>query len=147
MERIQQTARQIALLDVMSSFALVALEQHYCKPVIHGGESQDIVIEAGRHPVVEKMSAAARFIPNSVNLAQQGERLHLITGPNMGGKSTFLRQVALMVLMAQIGSFVPASRADIGVSGSDFYARRCVRQFSARPKHLYGGDAGNRPHS
>ena len=111
--RIQRTARNLALLDVLCSFAKVALESGFCKPMINDGG--DIVITAGRHPVVEKMSYAARFVPNDTELIQGGDRLHLITGPNMGGKSTYLRQTALIVLMAQIGSFVPAQKAEIGL--------------------------------
>lgn len=112
-ERIQRTARQVALLDVICSYVSVALENHYCKPVIE--ETADVTIIAGRHPVVEKMSTDARFISNDSVMKQNGERLLLITGPNMGGKSTYLRQVALTVLMAQIGCFVPAERATIGL--------------------------------
>lgn len=113
MERIQRTAKSLALLDVLRSFSTVALENDYCKPVVH--DSENIVIEGGRHPVVEQMSFSSRFVPNDTKLEQNNERLHLITGPNMGGKSTYLRQVALTVLMAQIGSFVPADRAEIGL--------------------------------
>lgn len=113
MERIQRTAKSLALLDVLGAFAAVALENRYCKPVVT--ESEDIAIEGGRHPVVEQMSFSSRFVPNDTKLEQNGERLQLITGPNMGGKSTYLRQVALTVLMAQIGSFVPADKAAIGL--------------------------------
>ncbi|MBU0668144.1 DNA mismatch repair protein MutS [Patescibacteria group bacterium] len=112
-KRIQRTAKRLALLDVLCSFAKVALENGYCKPLINDGGN--IIITAGRHPVVEKMSYAARFVPNDTELIQDGERFHLITGPNMGGKSTYLRQTALIVLMAQIGSFVPATKAEIGL--------------------------------
>jgi len=111
--RIQKTAKALALIDVICSFAITALENNYCRPVIKnvGG----IRISAGRHPVVEKMNFAARFVPNDLTLEPDGQRLLLITGPNMGGKSTFLRQCALIVLMAQIGSFVPAESAEIGL--------------------------------
>jgi DNA mismatch repair protein MutS len=112
-ERIQRTARYLALLDVLCSFASVTLENHYCKPVIL--DTGFIEITEGRHPVVERMSSDARFVPNDAVMKQDGERLLLITGPNMGGKSTYLRQVALIVLMAQIGSFVPAASAKIGL--------------------------------
>lgn len=125
-ERIQKNARLVALLDVLRSFAQVALENNYCKPEIlpqtsddlrtsDVGEVGSIEIVDGRHPVVEKMSFSMSFVPNDVALNQDGERLLLITGPNMGGKSTFLRQVALITLMAQIGSFVPAKSARIGI--------------------------------
>lgn len=114
--RIQKNARLVALLDVLRSFAQVAIENNYCKPEV--GESQrqrSIDIREGRHPVVEKMSFSMSFVPNDTVLDQDGERFLLITGPNMGGKSTFLRQVALITLMAQIGSFVPAKKARIGI--------------------------------
>jgi DNA mismatch repair protein MutS len=109
--RIQKTAGQIALIDHISALAYVALQNRYCRPQItpNGG----IHIVNGRHPVVEKMSSNGRFIPNDTILNHSGEQLLLITGPNMGGKSTYLRQVALIVLMAQVGSFVPAESAEI----------------------------------
>ncbi len=112
-DRIQATARQIALLDVVCGFAATAKENHYCRPEIV--EEGDIEILEGRHPVVEKMSTDMRFVPNDSALTQNGERILLITGPNMGGKSTFLRQTALITLMAQIGSFVPAKSAKIAI--------------------------------
>jgi DNA mismatch repair protein MutS len=115
--RIQKTAKALALIDVICSFAITALENNYCRPVIIAGGSTGgaIKITAGRHPVVEKMNFAARFVPNDLALEPDGQRLLLITGPNMGGKSTYLRQCALIVLMAQIGSFVPAEVAEIGL--------------------------------
>lgn len=109
--RIQKTAAQIALIDHISALAYVALQNRYARPQItHDG---GIRIVDGRHPVVEKMSSNGRFIPNDTILNHSGEQLLLITGPNMGGKSTYLRQVALIVLMAQVGSFVPAQSAEI----------------------------------
>lgn len=111
--QIQRNAQQLARLDVLTSFARVALQQNYCKPTITS--ESDIVIEAGRHPVVECMNPANQFITNNTALYQNNERLMLITGPNMGGKSTYLRQVALITLMAHLGSFVPASSASIGL--------------------------------
>ncbi len=115
---IQQTSRSIALTDVLCSLAAVALENNYCKPEIL--ENMDMCILAGRHPVVEKMSNNGRFIPNECVLTCDGANLLLITGPNMGGKSTYLRQVALITLMAQIGSFVPAEKAAIGLADRIF---------------------------
>jgi len=112
-QRIQKTAAQIALLDLMSSLAHVALQNRYARPQII--ENGTIHITEGRHPVVEKMSSNGRFIPNDTILNHDNEQLLLITGPNMGGKSTYLRQVALIVLMAQIGSFVPAKAAEIAL--------------------------------
>ncbi len=113
MKRIQRTAGRIAMLDVFCGFATAALENRYSKPVINDGN--DIVITGGRHPVVEKMNADASFVPNDAVLRKDGERILLITGPNMGGKSTYLRQTALIVLMAQIGGFVPAEKAEMGI--------------------------------
>ncbi len=112
-DRIQKTAKKLALLDVLQSFAAAALMNRYCKPTVKA--DGDLNIVNGRHPVVEEMSFAARFVPNDTALLNSGERVQLITGPNMGGKSTYLRQVALIVLMAQIGCFVPAEAAEIGM--------------------------------
>ncbi len=112
-ERILQTARSLAELDVYLSLANVAARWNYCRPHIHTGTSIHIV--AGRHPVVEQTQVDTPFIPNDANLAQDDAQILLLTGPNMAGKSTYLRQVALIVLLAQIGSFVPAESASIGL--------------------------------
>ncbi|HOV25454.1 MAG TPA: DNA mismatch repair protein MutS [Pseudobacteroides sp.] len=112
-ERIKRTANGIAELDVLCSFAEVADRDSYCMPVIDSGD--EIQIIDGRHPVVEKMLDEGSFVPNDVNLDMSDNRLAIITGPNMAGKSTYMRQTALIVLMAQIGSFVPAKSAKIGV--------------------------------
>lgn len=112
-ERIQQTARAVALLDVLSSLAITAIENRYCKPVL--GEDGSLKITSGRHPVVEKMSASASFVANDIELDASKKSLILITGPNMGGKSTYLRQMALITLMAHLGSFVPAEKAEISL--------------------------------
>jgi len=112
-ERIKRTANGIAELDVLCSFAEVADRDSYCLPVIDAGD--EIQIIDGRHPVVEKMLDEGFFVPNDVNLDMSDNRLAIITGPNMAGKSTYMRQTALIVLMAQIGSFVPAKSAKIGV--------------------------------
>ncbi len=111
--RIQQTAKAIAGIDVFASLALVAERGGYVKPVIN--EKGVIDIKGGRHPVVEKMIPNDLFIPNDTLLDNQKNRISIITGPNMAGKSTYMRQSALIVLMAQIGSFVPASAAKIGL--------------------------------
>ena len=103
---------QMATWDAYASFAEVAHSLDYCRPVVD--DSDVIDIRDGRHPVVEQMAAAGRFVPNDVYLDGSGERLWLVTGPNMAGKSTFMRQVALIVLLAQTGSFVPARYARIG---------------------------------
>ena len=111
--RIQETARRIAVLDVLSCFASVAVDNNYCRPEVD--LSGRIDIEAGRHPVVEKVLKNALFVPNDIHLGCDDDRVAIITGPNMAGKSTYMRQVALTVLMAQMGSFVPAGSARIGI--------------------------------
>lgn len=111
--RIQRTAKAIAKIDVFASLALVASRNNYCKPKIN--ESGIIDIKNGRHPVVEKMITNDMFIDNDTYLNNASNRIAIITGPNMAGKSTYMRQTALIVLMAQIGSFVPAASANIGI--------------------------------
>ena len=112
-KRIQTTAKAIASLDVFSSLALVAERNNYVRPKIN--ESGKIDIKDGRHPVVEQMIPNGTFICNDTLLDDKKQRVSIITGPNMAGKSTYMRQAALIVLMAQIGSFVPAAKADIGL--------------------------------
>jgi DNA mismatch repair protein MutS len=111
--RIRKTAKAVAKLDVFTSLALVAEQNNYCKPKIN--ESGTIDIKGGRHPVVEKMISNGMFIDNDTYLDNSKNRISIITGPNMAGKSTYMRQTALIVLMAQIGSFVPAESANIGI--------------------------------
>lgn len=111
--RIQKTAKAVAKLDAFASLSLVACQNNYCKPKIN--ESGIIDIKNGRHPVVEKMIVNDMFIDNDTYLDNNKNRVAIITGPNMAGKSTYMRQTALIVLMAQIGSFVPASSANIGI--------------------------------
>ncbi|MBD3328007.1 DNA mismatch repair protein MutS [Candidatus Peregrinibacteria bacterium] len=117
-ELIKTNAKAIALLDVLMSFTHVAKSNGYVKPEIT--EGNNIIIYEGRHPVIEKVSNAENFVPNDTFLIQNEERIKLITGPNMGGKSTYLRQVALIVLMAQIGSLVPAKTAELGIADRIF---------------------------
>ena len=112
-KRLQQTALVISTLDVITSFAQVAEDMNYCKPIVDNEGKIDI--KAGRHPVIEKMLGAGSFVDNDTYLDKDENRLSIITGPNMAGKSTYMRQVALITLMAQIGSFVPATEAKIGV--------------------------------
>ena len=112
-QRIQKTANVVSTLDVLTSFATVALDLNYCMPIVDN--SGEINIKEVRHPVIEKMLPAGSFIENDTYLNKESDRLSIITGPNMAGKSTYMRQVALVTLMAQIGSFVPASYAKIGV--------------------------------
>lgn len=111
--RIQKTAKAVAKIDAFASLALVASQNSYCCPNIN--EDGVIQIKGGRHPVVEKMTAGGLFIDNDTYLNSENNRIAIITGPNMAGKSTYMRQTALIVLMAQIGSFVPAASADIGI--------------------------------
>lgn len=110
--RIQNTARAIGILDTLASLAQVARENRYVKPEVH--EGFELYIKSGRHPVVEALEPSGSFVPNDC-IMDHDQRLLLITGPNMAGKSTYLRQAALITLMAQIGSFVPAKEANIGV--------------------------------
>ena len=112
-KRLQKTAEAISTLDVISSFAVVAEDMNYCKPIINKEGILDI--KEGRHPVIEKMLSSGEFIQNDTHLDTNSNRLSIITGPNMAGKSTYMRQVALITLMAQVGSFVPATSATIGV--------------------------------
>ena len=116
--RIQKTAKAVAALDVFASLALVAERNNFVKPKIN--ENGVLDIKGGRHPVVEQMIENDMFIANDTYLDNQKKRVSVITGPNMAGKSTYMRQVALIVLMAQCGSFVPASSAQIGLVDSIF---------------------------
>ncbi|MCU1269292.1 MAG: mismatch repair protein MutS [Acidobacteriaceae bacterium] len=127
--RIRQTALALAEVDVLSSFAQLAAERHYCRPQFD--VTADLEIVAGRHPVIEQqelfgqnstqtfserdLSGKHRFVPNDLYLNSTTHSLLLVTGPNMGGKSTYLRQTALIVIMAQMGSFVPAEKARLGI--------------------------------
>src|SRR5690606_7754324 len=112
-ERIRSLVEHTARWDVAAALAEVAHVHDYNRPVVDNGDQ--LSITEGRHPVVERLAAAGRFVPNDVELTLSGERLWLITGPNMAGKSTLLRQVALTAIMAQLGSYVPARRASIGI--------------------------------
>jgi len=111
--RLQKTASAIAIIDLLASMAEIADRYDYVKPTVDEGDG--IVIRDGRHPVLERMGLSERFVPNDTQMNTQEHQILIITGPNMAGKSTYLRQVALIVLMAQMGSFVPAKEAQIGV--------------------------------
>jgi len=127
-EQLIETSQALAEIDFLLSLAVVARRNNYVKPTVD--ESLIIEIEEGRHPVLEKMNELGRFIPNNTYMDSEEYMLHIITGPNMAGKSTYMRQVALIVLMAQMGSFVPAKKARIGlvdriftrIGASDFLA-------------------------
>lgn len=112
-DRFKNTAKSLAMIDVLSCLAEVSEREGYCRPEIT--ENGMIKIKDGRHPVVEKTIKDGEFVPNDTNLDMNENRAAIITGPNMAGKSTYLRQTALIVLMAQIGSFVPAKSASIGI--------------------------------
>ena len=112
-KRLQKSANIVSTLDVLTSFAIVAEDMNYCMPKVNSQGS--INIKNGRHPVIEKMVGIGEFVENDTYLDEGDNRLAIITGPNMAGKSTYMRQVALITLMAQVGSFVPAESAEIGV--------------------------------
>jgi DNA mismatch repair protein MutS len=116
--RIQAVARAVAQLDALAALADRALTLRYVRPVMTAGEI--IRIRDGRHPVIEQIPGADRFVPNDTLLDGGPNRLVIITGPNMAGKSTYIRQVALIVIMAQLGSYVPAAAAEIGVADRVF---------------------------
>ena len=116
--RVAKTASAVACTDALASLAAVAVSNRYCCPEVD--ESGVIEIHEGRHPVVERMRRDEPFVPNDTFMGEKEQRVSIITGPNMAGKSTYMRQVALIVLMAQIGSFVPASSARIGITDRIF---------------------------
>ena len=112
-ERIQKSSNVVAMLDVLNDFACVAEDYEYVMPKVD--DEDEILIKGGRHPVIERMIDSGTFVENDTYLNRRDDRVAIITGPNMAGKSTYMRQVALITLMAQIGSFVPAESAKIGV--------------------------------
>lgn len=110
---IQETAASLAALDALGSLAETARQLHYCRPVVDDSGVLEIV--EGRHPILDFQSTGERFVPNDTSLDTDGQRFAIITGPNMAGKSTYIRQVALLTLMAQIGSYLPAQSAHVGL--------------------------------
>jgi DNA mismatch repair protein MutS len=110
---IQQTAAALAQLDVLAGFAELARHQNYCRPVVNNGDGLEFI--EGRHPVLEQTLVEDRFVPNDTLLDNREQQVLIITGPNMAGKSTYIRQVALLTLLAQTGSFIPAAKATIGL--------------------------------
>lgn len=112
-KRLQKSSNVVSTLDVLTSFATVAEDMNYCMPTVDNSGTIDI--KGGRHPVIEKMLGTGSFVENDTYLDKDENRLSIITGPNMAGKSTYMRQVAIITLMAQVGSFVPATSARIGV--------------------------------
>ncbi|MDR1628475.1 MAG: DNA mismatch repair protein MutS [Oscillospiraceae bacterium] len=117
-KRIERTSAMLAVLDVLLSLATVAAKNNYIKPII--SREKNIIIKESRHPVVEVLLDGAPFVPNNAALDNSDHTVAVITGPNMAGKSTYMRQIALIVLMAQIGSFVPAGQAEIGIVDNIF---------------------------
>ncbi len=111
--RLQKTASAIATIDILASMAEIADRYDYIRPIV--GEGDEIIIRDGRHPVLERMGLSERFVPNDTQMDNQEHQILIITGPNMAGKSTYLRQVALIILMAQMGCFVPAREVRMGV--------------------------------
>lgn len=116
--RLQAIARNVATVDVLAALAEVAVQNGYVRPRLN--QDGGLEIRAGRHPVIEKTLAAGRFVPNDVRFDHHQQRLIILTGPNMSGKSSFMRQIGLIVLMAQMGSFVPAESAEIGITDRIF---------------------------
>ncbi|MFX1409472.1 MAG: DNA mismatch repair protein MutS [Promethearchaeota archaeon] len=112
-KNILETAKNIAIIDVLACFAEIAEQYNYCRPIINN--EYKIIIKDGRHPVVEQLNLDEQFIPNDCYLDNENDQLLIITGPNMAGKSTYLRQVALICIIAQMGCFVPAKSATIGI--------------------------------
>ena len=119
-ERLRATAAVLAELDVFCALATLARERDYCRPEVN--DSREMTLRGGRHPVLDVLSEEGTFVPNDTEMHAERQRLLLITGPNMAGKSTYIRQVALITILAQIGSYVPASSAEIGIADR-IYAR------------------------
>lgn len=131
--KVQATAEAIAQLDVLCAFAEVAVRNDYCMPEVDA--SGELIIREGRHPVVEQTLSEIAFVPNDTQLNCDGNRVAIVTGPNMAGKSTYMRQTALITLMAQIGSFVPAKAPSSALSTacSRASARRTTLRRANRP--------------
>ena len=143
---LSQVAGALARLDVSTALAELAVERRHVRPKVDN--SVGFEIKRGRHPVVEAAlaaSASGPFVPNDCDLSPGGiGRLWLVTGPNMAGKSTFLRQNALIVILAQMGAFVPADSAHLGIVDKLFSPCRCGRRSGARPFDLHGRDGRDR---
>ena len=133
-QQIQAMAQKIAVLDTLASLAQVAHDKNYTRPVVDQGDT--IQITEGRHPLLEGLTLGEKFIPNDTYLHNADHQIILITGPNMAGKSTYLRQVALIVLLAQVGSFVPANEARIGIVDRVF-TRIGAQDFLARGQSTF----------
>ena len=136
--RIQTMACHLAMLDALTALAEVAHRNHYVRPRLT--EEREIRIVDGRHPVLERVAAREGFVPNDTLLDNMENRFLVITGPNMAGKSTYMRQVALIVLMAQMGGFVPARKATIGLTDRIFTRVGAADDLTGGAQHLHGGD-------
>ena len=143
-ERILALGAVLAQLDVCAALAEVAARHNYVRPDLNDGTVIDI--KQGRHPVVERNLEAGSFVPNDIYLANDDTQLIVLTGPNMSGKSTYLRQVALIVLLAQIGSYVPADSAKIGIVDRIFTRIGAQGRPSGGAKHFYGGNGRDGQH-
>jgi len=117
-DAVKATVEDLIVLDVLASLAWLALQNDYARPQVDGGRG--IEIKGGRHPVVEKVLKPGQFVPNDCRFEPETDSVHIITGPNMAGKSTYMRQIALMLILAQMGSFVPARQARLGVADRIF---------------------------
>ena len=142
---IQGVAKFLARLDCLLSLADLAASNGYCRPQIN--TEGRLHIESGRHPVVEKMITGERFVPNTIRMDNTDNQVLIITGPNMAGKSTVLRQVALLAIMAQFGSFIPAAKADHSGDRQDLYPSGRPGQSFRRAEHFYGRDGRNGQYS
>ena len=131
---VQKAAESIAMLDVFVSLAIIASQYNYSRPILN--EGCDLVIREGRHPVVERMCITDQFVPNDTEMLKKDSQILLITGPNMAGKSTYLRQNALIAIMAQMGSFVPATIAQIGVVDKFFTRVGASDRLARGPEHV-----------
>ena len=140
-KRLQKTSEVVSTLDVLTSFAQVAEDMNYCMPEVNS--SGIIEIKNGRHPVIEKILGTGSFVENDTYLDRDDNRLSIITGPNMAGKSTYMRHVALITLMAQVGSFVPAEAAKIGVVDKIFTRVGASDDLAMRTKYIYGRNDGS----
>src|SRR2546422_7370606 len=134
---IQQTAEAIAIVDVICALAETARLFRYCRPQLN--DTLRLVIKDGRHPVLDQNLVEEKFVPNDTSLDSENMRLAIVTGPNMAGKSTYIRQVALIVLMAHIGSFVPAESAEIGL-GDRIFTRGGAHDDLARGQSTFLGE-------
>ena len=142
LSRLQRVARIIAELDVFSGMATVADRGRIVRPEVD--DSTEMAIVDGRHPVLDRLLSSDQFVPNDTHLGVEGVEIIVLTGPNMAGKSTYIRQVALLTLMAQVGFFVPGQGNEIGRRGPHLLPGGGLRRPDPGPKHLHGGNGGDR---